>query len=224
MDDDQAKPLSAQLRILDFVVYTTAIALVLGIQIALAKSLDPEGYKNWITHAKPQMVVLTVVDALAKAFAICGLFALVSSRGKSASPTKSPSGYLWALLGTLVVCGMFALVWIKVHYLVFLLHIAGGIAGACWAKDKHWKILFTTFAMLPFLSAILYAVAPMRTGRASAAQMVPALVNIVMTCLLLNCARVSRVTLTTVGVVVTQIGLTLVSVLIFLLFYFDLWQ
>ena len=71
MSDIRATRSVLQVHLSHILLFTFAFAIVLAIPIAVAVS------RGTHTGLKPPMAVFSMFDALAKAFAICGLFALV---------------------------------------------------------------------------------------------------------------------------------------------------
>ena len=215
MSDTGAMPNVPQLRLAHIFVFTLAVALVIAIPIANAVSRGT--YQQGLASLKPQTAAFFVFDAVAKAYAICGLFALGIHWHKGVAHQAE---YLWVLLGIVVAAKLIGAFWPyapgEVVYLI------GGATAAWLSRGTRWKWFYFLVVVSPFIALILALLAPLASSIRYFS--IPAIKDIVISSVLIGYIVGTKLTWSAWAGVISQLSLTAVHVAFFLLIFFDLWQ
>lgn len=150
MSDIHATPSVLRVHLSHIFVFTFATAIVLAIPIGAAVS------RGTYTGLKLPMAVFFMFDALAKAFAICGLFAFVRNLFNGVKYSAHPAEYLWILLGAKVAVNLIAGFWNFAPGEIF--YLIGGLTAAYLSSGTRWKCFYTLVALSPFILQVTLGV------------------------------------------------------------------
>ena len=214
MSEKSATPNVLQVRLLHILAYTLAVAVVLAIPIAIAVS------RGTYAALKPQIAVFFLFDAIAKAFAICGLFALVAHLFKRGKYSTHPAEYLWFLLGSKDAVNLISGFWNFAPG--DILYLIGGLTAACLSSGKHWKWFYLLVAFSPFILSVLMTLISNTTPVTTF--LILAIRDLVISIALIACVIGTKPTRSAWAGVISQLSLTGVRVAGFLLMFYDLWQ
>lgn len=223
MSELRATPNVLQVRLSHILAFTFAVALVLAIEIATAMAASPKTYQQLMASMKPQIAVFFAFDAIAKASAICGLFALVANRHKGVKYSAHPAEYLWILLGVVVVTKLISGFWPYMPY--DIVYLIGGRTAAWLSRGTCWKWFYVLVACSPFIQLFLIQAVP--TSNASNFHyftMILATKDITISSVLIGYIIGTKLTWSAWAGVISQFSLTGVWFAYFLLVFFDLWQ
>ena len=218
MSDIRASPSVLQVRLSDVLVFTFAVAIVLAIPIAAAV------LRGTVIDLKPHMAVFFMFDAMAKAFAICGLFALIRHLFNWVKYSVHPAEYLWILLGARVAVNLTA------GFSNFapgdILYLVGGLTAACLSRGTRWKCFYTLVALSPFiLSLPLNLISnTFPISNFKVIHLILAIKDVAISIALIGCVIGTEPTRSAWASVISQFSLSGVRVAGSLLIFYDLWQ
>ena len=218
MSDIRATRSVLQVHLSHILLFTFAIAIVLAIPIGVAVS------RGTYTGLKPPMAVFFMFDALAKAFAICGLFALVRHLFNGVKYSAHPAEYLWILLGARVAVNLIAGFWNFAPG--DILYLIGGLTAACLSRGTRWKCFYTLVALSPFVLSLPFDVIAnaFPISKFNLIHLILAIKDLVISIALIGCVIGTEPTRSAWYSVVSQFSLSGVRVAGSLLIFYDLWQ
>ena len=206
------------MRLSDIIVFTFAVAVVLAIPISAA------ALRGTAIDLKPHMAVFFMFDAMANAFAICGLVALVRQLFSGAKYSVHPAEYLWILLGARVAVNLAAGFWNFAPG--DILYLVGGLTAASLSRGTRWKYFYYLVALSPFILSLplnmISNTFPIYNFKVI--HLVLAIKEVVISTALIGCVIGTEPRRSAWASVISQFSLSGVRVAGSLLIFFDLWQ
>ena len=223
MSEIIATPNVLQVRLSHILVFTIAVAFVLSIEVAAARAASLETAQRLMASMQPQIALFFAFDAMAKASAICGLFALRAHHYKGVKYLAHPAEYLWIILGVVVTTKLISALWPYMPH--DILYLFGGGAAAWLSRETRWKWFYLLVAFSPLIQLFLIQVVQTSsTFSFHYFNLIIATKDIAISGMLIGYIIGARLTWSAWAGVISQFSLTGVWFAYFLLVFFDLWK
>jgi hypothetical protein len=223
MSETSATPNVLQVRLSHILVFAIAVAFVLAFEIAVARAASLETAQRLMASMQPQIALFFAFDAMAKASAICGIFALMAHHFKRVEYVAHPAEYLWIIVGVGVTANLISAFWPYMpHDIIYLF---SGLVAAWLSRENRWKWFYLLVAFSPLFPLFLIQV--VRTSNTFSFHyfnLILATKDIAISSMLIGYIIGTRLTWSAWAGVISQFSLTGVWFAYFLLVFFDLWK